>query len=120
MQQCRRAPAVVMVQAKGKRIVMFFLLRLGVGGKHSCCSMAFSTGRTWIRAPVAAGLNFRSAGPTAVVGRPTVHHAGSTRPLCSVVEAVTESMRGGGASSGREESSRKTVVVARGKARLFW
>ena len=102
-----------MVPTIGGRAEMALLMLLCAGGKRSCGAMAFR-----VRAPLTAGLNPAPVGSS--VCRPVVHRSVRTRALSSAVGANAEEMQGVGPSSGRAETSRKTVVVARGKARLFW
>ena len=92
---------------------MTLLMLLCAGGKRGCGAMAFRMRH----APLTAGLN---ATPVKSVCRPAVHRSVRTRALPSTVGTIAEETQGIGSSSERAVTSRKTVAVARGKARLFW
>lgn len=78
-------------------------------------TMAFVTGRSWIRVPQ---MHWRKRSTDC--GRPGALHHGHvrTRALRSTMEAAVVEDEAQG--SNRSSEARKTVVVARGKARLFW
>lgn len=88
---------------------MALLMLLCAGSKRGCSTTAFR-----IRAPL------MTAAPVRAVYRPVVHRSVRTRALPSAVGAIAEETQGVGSSAGEAVTSRKTVVVARGKARLFW
>ena len=60
------------------------------------------------------------AAPVRAVYGPAAHHSVPSQALSSAVGAIAEETQGVGSSSGQAVTSRKTVVIARGKARLFW
>lgn len=104
-----------MIPTMGGRAEMAMLMLLCAGGKRGCGAMAFR-----MRAPLTAGLN-PTTPPVKSVCRPAVHRSVRTRALSSAVGAVAEEAQGiGSSAAGQAVTSRKTVVVARGKARLFW
>lgn len=94
-----------MIQIGGRRAQKALLFVLCLGGKRSCNTVAFRV-------------------PLPHTRRPTAVHASRARALSSTAaEAVVEPAQGLGTASGAAGSSRqlsKAVVVARGKARLFW
>lgn len=94
-----------MIQVGGRRAQKALLFVLCLGGKRTC-STAFKVPPPLPRRPAA------------------VHVSRHNKALCSTAaEAVAEPAQGLGTASGAAGSSRqlsKAVVVARGKARLFW
>lgn len=93
-----------MIQATGRRAEKAFLLLLCLGGKRSS-STAFRARAPLCRRPVTGHLSRSNALSSTAVG------------------AVAEPAQDLGTASEGVASSRqlsKAVVVARGKARLFW
>lgn len=129
---------VVMVPAKGGIRGMLFSTLLCTGGKRSCGTALR------VRAPLPAGSNSREGSYTINTRQrvsffalhpsplstnlrssasncpPAVHRAVRTRALCSAAEALAEPVQDIHVLPKQAVSSRKAVVVARGKARLFW
>lgn len=111
---------LMMASRKRTRPALAFLLRLYIEGNRNCGALAFSTGRTWSRAPLAVSSHSLAMESKGSTSWPAMRcYAVRTQALGAAVEALAEPVENVESSSESAPSLHKTVVVVRGKARLF-